>query len=183
MRKIRARSAAAPTAAPPAIRAEISRASSNTLASTPPAYRSRAVSPPRTPPTSLTTTNLPFASPVPSLLFSAFPLRPQRLCVIFFLLFSSFPKTQNHTPRAWRALPHSSQIPRTLAPLPYFSRPSRQSLPVQAPDASPPEFPSVSHRAWPARPPAIAPQSPPVRFPTAQIAPLAKYFLHTRAWS
>src|SRR5260370_31067318 len=145
MRKIRARSAAAPTAAPPAIRAEISRASSNTLASTPPAYRSRAISQPRTPPTSSTTTRLPFA--VLFSLRSAFPLRPQRLSVIVFLLFSAFPEIQIHTSPLWRALPHSSQTPGTLPPLPYFSRPSKQSLPVQAPDASPLESPSVSHRA------------------------------------
>src|SRR5216684_6160485 len=119
---------------------------------------------------------------------SFFHSAPRFLCALsvsalsFFLLFSASPETQNHIPRAWRALPHSSQIPGTLAPLPYSSRPSRRSLPVLAPDASPLESPSVFHRAWQAKPPATSPQSPPARFPTAQIAPLAKYFLRTRAW-
>src|SRR5216684_2172152 len=113
--------------------------------------------------------------------FFYFPLRPQRARFIF-LLVPVFPETQIHTPPMSRALPHSSQIPETPAPLPYSAHASKQSPLVRSPDASPLEFPSVSHRAWRAKRPVTSPQSPLAHFLIAQIAPLGKYFPHTPAW-
>src|SRR5439155_8092772 len=147
-RKIRAPSAATPAATLPSIRAGICRARLNTPASRPPARQSPVVATPRTLPTSSTTTTLPLV--ILFFLFSTFPLRLQRLRAIFSLLFSPFPETKNHTSPVWCAPLYSSQIPETLAPNPYSSRPLKRSLLVQARDASLGESPIVFHRASPA---------------------------------
>src|SRR6267143_657207 len=105
-----------------------------------------------------------------------FPLRLQRLGVIFLLVVPVFLETQSHAPPMWRARPYSSRIPGTPAPLPYSARSSRRWLPARSPDAFPRESPIVSHRASRETSRATSPQSPLARFLIAQTEPLEKYF-------